>query len=104
MDHNGRVLYFSRSIIPYVRGYNWQEWLRQSEFFIHNGLYAFRSETLPSLVGLPASTLEQTESLEQLRWLQNGYRISAVITDSQSHPVDTPEDLIKIQNLLTSDK
>lgn len=95
IDSRGRVLYFSRSIIPYVRDFKWQEWIDTTEFLVHIGLYGFRSDILPELIALPQSSLEKAESLEQLRWLQNGYRIDAVVTDYSSHPIDTPEDLEK---------
>jgi len=93
MDSHGHVLYFSRSIIPYVRDFKWQEWTGATEFFIHAGLYGFRNKVLKEITTLPHSSLEQAEALEQLRWLQNGYRITAAITDIKSHPIDTPEDL-----------
>lgn len=93
MDNSRRVLYFSRSIIPYVRNHKWQEWLANATFYTHIGLYGFRADILPEISSLPESTLEEAESLEQLRWLQNGYTITAAITPHKSHPVDTPEDL-----------
>lgn len=98
MDNNGRVLYFSRSIIPYVRNHQWQEWLANATFYTHIGLYGFRADILPELSSLPESTLEEAESLEQLRWLQNGYTITAAITPHKSRPVDTPEDLANLNH------
>lgn len=98
MDRTGNVLYFSRSIIPYVRNYKWQEWLDHATFYTHIGLYGFRADILKKISGLPQSSLEEAESLEQLRWLQNGYRITAAITPYSSHPIDTPNDLAVINS------
>ncbi len=98
MDSRNHVLYFSRSIIPYVRDHKWQDWIESTEFFIHAGLYGFRVKTLMEIISLPQSSLEKAESLEQLRWLQNGYRITAAITDEASRSIDTPEDLKAINS------
>ncbi|MDE6859617.1 MAG: 3-deoxy-manno-octulosonate cytidylyltransferase [Duncaniella sp.] len=99
MDRNGRVLYFSRSIIPYVRNHKWQQWLESTTFHTHIGLYGFRPDTLRDIISLPTSPLEEAESLEQLKWLENGYHITAAITPHKSYPVDTPEDLNHINGL-----
>lgn len=96
MDVAGKVLYFSRSIIPYVRNYKWQEWLSHATFYTHIGLYGFRKEVLERVVTLPHSQLEEAEALEQLRWLENGLLIRAAVTTIPSYPVDTPEDLEKL--------
>jgi len=98
MDATGNVLYFSRSIIPYIRNYKWQEWLDHATFYTHIGLYGFRADILKKISELPQSPLEEAESLEQLRWLQNGYRITAAITPYSSHPIDTPDDLTAINS------
>lgn len=95
MDRNMNALYFSRSIIPYVRDYPWQDWHANSEFYIHVGLYAFRSETLRRIVSLPDNPLEKAERLEQLRWLGAGIKIRIALTDSTTISVDTPADLEK---------
>lgn len=92
-DNSGNALYFSRSIVPYVRGYEWQQWLEHTTFLTHVGMYAYRANVLDEITKLPQSTLELAESLEQLRWLQNGYRIKVAITDIPTIGIDTPEDL-----------
>ncbi len=93
MDNDSNAVYFSRSIIPYVRNYPWQEWLDHAEFHTHVGLYAYRASTLDAITALPQSSLELAESLEQLRWLQNGYKIRVAITDRPTIGIDTPDDL-----------
>jgi len=100
VDKSFRALYFSRSPIPFVRESSPEEHPRAHSFFTHIGLYAFRSEVLTQLVQLPVSSLERAESLEQLRWLENGYFIQTRITDQPSLGVDTPEDLEKISRLI----
>lgn len=93
IDNDSNAIYFSRSIIPYVRNYPWQEWLEHAVFHTHVGLYAYRATTLDAITQLPQSSLELAESLEQLRWLQNGYKIRVAITDRPTIGIDTPEDL-----------
>ncbi len=93
MDNESNALYFSRSIIPYVRNYPWQEWLEHADFHTHVGLYAYRADILKQLTRLPQSPLEIAESLEQLRWLQNGYKIRVAITDRPTIGIDTSDDL-----------
>lgn len=90
-----KALYFSRHPIPYVRGFEQNEWLQQAVFFKHIGMYAFRSEVLPKISELPVSPLEKAESLEQLRWLENGFSIGVAETEMETHGIDTPEDLAK---------
>lgn len=87
------ALYFSRSIIPYVRKAEWKNWLDETEFYAHVGIYAYKAPVLQRIVTLPVSTLEKAECLEQLRWLQNGYRIKVGITEHQTIGIDTPADL-----------
>lgn len=99
-DDNDFALYFSRSIIPYVRGTVWNEWLDQTDFFTHVGIYAYRPDVLEKITKLPQSSLEKAESLEQLRWLQNGYRIKVGKTDTPTIGIDTPEDLAAAQKYL----
>jgi 3-deoxy-manno-octulosonate cytidylyltransferase (CMP-KDO synthetase) len=91
------ALYFSRSTIPYIRNAERDSWLSAHEFFIHIGLYGFRCEVLPEITALPQSPLELAESLEQLRWIENGYRIAVRLTTYESFGVDTPEDLQKLR-------
>jgi len=97
-DRQGRALYFSRSPIPFLRGVPEQQWKDDHPYFKHIGIYAYRTEVLRELVSLPAATLELAESLEQLRWLEHGYRIQVEQTDTESVAVDTPEDLLKFTN------
>lgn len=96
----GWALYFSRSIIPYVRGAEWTQWLDRADFYTHIGIYAYRAETLRELTRLPQSSLELAESLEQLRWLQAGYYIHISVSESQTIGIDTPEDLARAEIFL----
>jgi 3-deoxy-manno-octulosonate cytidylyltransferase (CMP-KDO synthetase) len=98
-DIEGYAMYFSRSVIPYVRGKEHSEWLQHFPFLKHIGLYAYRREVLRQITKLPQSPLELAESLEQLRWLQNGYRIKVGITEVETVGIDTPEDLAKAEKL-----
>lgn len=100
LDAQSRAIYFSRSVIPYLRGVPRGEWLARHTFYKHIGLYAFRSEVLQRITALPASPLEKAESLEQLRWLENGYRIGVGITDAETVGIDTPEDLRRAEAFL----
>ena len=95
-----RALYFSRSVIPYMRGVAKEEWLSRHTFYKHIGLYAYRTETLGEITKLPQSTLEKVESLEQLRWLDNGYVIRVGETDVETIGIDTPEDLARAEEFL----
>lgn len=97
-DAEGRALYFSRSIVPYVRDVPWQQWIETTTFHIHVGMYGFRGEVLERLVQLPPSPLDEAENLEQLRWLYNGYSIYTAETTIRTYPVDTPDDLEKLKN------
>jgi len=92
-QQTGEALYFSRSVIPYLRGIEQSEWLHKGQFFSHIGLYAYRADVLLRITQLSPSLLEQTESLEQLRWLENGLKIKVAISTSKSIGIDTPEDL-----------
>jgi 3-deoxy-manno-octulosonate cytidylyltransferase (CMP-KDO synthetase) len=96
-DLKGNAIYFSRNPIPFVRGAANDEWLQHHKFYKHIGIYAFRREVLQQVVRLPQSQLETCESLEQLRWIENGYRIAVRETDAENIGVDTPEDLAKLQ-------
>ena len=90
---DNHALYFSRSPIPHVRGMNHEEWLSNHTFFKHIGLYAYRTDVLQKITALKQSLLEKTESLEQLRWLENGYSILTVETQRETFGIDSPEDL-----------
>jgi 3-deoxy-manno-octulosonate cytidylyltransferase (CMP-KDO synthetase) len=99
-DRRGFALYFSRSIIPYIRGVDQKEWLGHYPFLKHLGVYAYRREVLAEVTRLPQSPLEKAESLEQLRWLENGYRIRVGITEMETVGIDTPDDLIRAEEFL----
>jgi len=91
------AIYFSRSVIPFVRGKEKDDWKYNRKFFKHIGLYAYRTEVLNEITQLPQSPLELSESLEQLRWIENGYKIRVVETDLETLAVDTPEDLERVK-------
>ena len=99
-DNRGFALYFSRSVIPFVRGRERSEWLSVFPYLKHLGIYAYRREVLTEITKLPQSSLEQAESLEQLRWLQNGYRIRVGETDVETVGIDTPDDLRRAEAFL----
>lgn len=99
-DKNGFALYFSRSVIPYIRGKEQAEWLQYFPFLKHLGLYAYRRDVLRQITQLPQSQLEMAESLEQLRWLENGYRIRVGLTDVETVGIDTPDDLRRAEEFL----
>ncbi|MBX5438770.1 MAG: 3-deoxy-manno-octulosonate cytidylyltransferase [Thermoflavifilum sp.] len=94
------ALYFSRQPVPYVRDYLQSEWLYHHRFYKHIGIYAFRSHVLQELVQLPSTPLEQAEKLEQLRWLEHGYRIRMAITTADQFSIDTPDDLQRCLQML----
>lgn len=91
------VLYFSRHPIPYLRNHEPADWLAAHRFYKHIGIYAYRADVLQAITQLTVSSLERAESLEQLRWLENGYRIKAVTTLDDSYGIDTPEDLDRVR-------
>lgn len=91
------ALYFSRSVIPFVRGKIFEEWSQTHTFYKHIGLYAYRAEALKKITSLKLGVLEQAESLEQLRWLENGLRIQTALTDVETIGIDTPDDLKRAQ-------
>jgi len=96
----GEALYFSRSVIPFFRGVEPEHWLQLKTFYKHIGIYAYKAKTLAEIAALPQSPMELTESLEQLRWLENGYKIKTAVTDIENLAVDTPEDLERIRQYL----
>ena len=99
-DRQGFALYFSRSAIPFVRGVEQAEWLTRFPYLKHLGIYAYRRDVLRQVTLLPQSPLEQAESLEQLRWLENGYRIRVGLTDTETVGIDTPKDLERAEAFL----
>lgn len=103
-DKTGFALYFSRSVIPYIRGKEQDCWINHFPYLKHLGIYAYRRETLYEITHLPSSSLELAESLEQLRWLENGYRIRVGITEVETVGIDTPEDLQRAEAFLLKQK
>ena len=101
-DHKGNALYFSRHPLPFVRGLEPQQWLKKTDLYQQIGIYAYKSDTLRAISTLPLGRLEQAESLEQLRWLENGFRIRVkVVSAGNTIAIDTPDDLLHIpQELL----
>ena len=93
VNHRMQALYFSRSIIPYQRNKDKTEWLKEHVYYKHIGLYAYKADVLKELTSLPQSPLELAESLEQLRWLENGYTIKVGISEIETIGIDTPADL-----------
>ena len=101
-DLRGYALYFSRSVIPYVRGAEHDAWMGHYPYLKHLGIYAYRREVLEAVTRLPQSPLELAESLEQLRWLQHGYKIKVGTTDVETIGIDTPDDLARAEAFLQS--
>ncbi|MDE7160630.1 MAG: 3-deoxy-manno-octulosonate cytidylyltransferase [Muribaculaceae bacterium] len=97
---DGRALYFSRSVIPYLRGVEREEWPSRGEYLTHVGVYAYRREVLGLLVTMPQGRLEKAESLEQLCWLEGGLTIATALTDAPTIGIDTPEDLAEAEKWL----
>ena len=100
VNKNMNALYFSRSIIPYQRNAEKQDWLAGHTYIKHIGLYAYRADALKEITALPQSSLEVAESLEQLRWLENGYTIKVGISLVETIGIDTPDDLAKAEEFL----
>lgn len=102
VNENWNAMYFSRSVIPYLRGSEKCDWLKLHTFYKHIGLYAYSAEVLQEITSLPQSKLEIAESLEQLRWLENGYTIKVGTTQIETIGIDTPQDLEKAELFLNS--
>ena len=100
VNANWNALYFSRSIIPYQRNAEKKDWLKGHTYYKHIGLYAYRTEVLREITALPQSSLEIAESLEQLRWLENGYKIKVGISEVETIGIDTPQDLARAEEFL----
>lgn len=100
-DDRQNALYFSRSPIPYIRSAEPGHWISHHLFFRHVGLYAYRSDILRKIGSLSPSSLELAESLEQLRWLQAGITIHCCRTNYNSPGIDTPDDVIKLNQILS---
>jgi 3-deoxy-manno-octulosonate cytidylyltransferase (CMP-KDO synthetase) len=99
VDKAKKAMYFSRSPIPFLRGKEKEDWIKNSEYFKHIGIYAYRTNILKDISFLKPTPCEISESLEQLRWLENGYYIHTEITEFESHSIDVPEDLLKVKKL-----
>lgn len=95
MSPDGTALLFSRSVIPYLRGIDKNEWLKQHLHYKHIGMYAYRTNVLAQITQLAQTPMEKAESLEQLRWLENGYKIKVAVCHTASIGIDTPDDLQK---------
>jgi len=98
INKNQQAIYFSRQAIPFIQNSDKQEWVRKHDFYKHIGIYAYRTNILKEITKLNITPLEKVESLEQLRWLENGYKITVSETDMESYAVDTPDDLLKFLN------
>lgn len=102
VSDDGFALYFSRSVVPYLRGVPQEEWPAKHTYLKHIGLYAYRAEVLKRIASMPQSILECCESLEQLRWLQAGLRIKVGTTDVETIGIDTPDDLKRAEAFLAN--
>jgi len=102
-DRQNYALYFSRSPIPYFRGEQTDNWINNHDFFKHIGIYAYRKDVLKTITQLPLSTLEKIERLEQLRMLENGYKIFTIETHYDSISIDTKEDLKKANQIINQE-
>ncbi|MCX2574415.1 3-deoxy-manno-octulosonate cytidylyltransferase [Pedobacter sandarakinus] len=100
IDVNGRAMYFSRSPIPFIRNGEPGVWAEKHQFYKHIGIYGYRTASLKEITKLPPSSLEIAESLEQLRWIENGYYIQTKVTNIETVAIDTPEDLVKLNKLI----
>lgn len=104
VDSSMNAIYFSRSVVPFVRGEEHGEWPKRTQFYTHVGMYAYRADVLAKVAKLPQSRLEMAESLEQLRWIENGYKIKVGVTDYKSIGIDTPADLENALKMLEGQK
>lgn len=100
LNENNEALYFSRMVIPFIKGVDEKEWHTRHRYYRHVGMYAYRKDILAQITRLPVSSLEQAESLEQLRWVQNGFSVKCVTTKYESHCIDTPEDVEKVLKMI----
>jgi 3-deoxy-manno-octulosonate cytidylyltransferase (CMP-KDO synthetase) len=100
LSENQEALYFSRNVIPHIKNVSEKEWHKHFDYYRHVGMYAYRVDVLEKITKLKPSSLEKAESLEQLRWVQHGYRIKCAETNFDSHCVDTPEDIEKVLRLM----
>ena len=103
LNNKKEALYFSRNVIPFIKGKEQKDWHKNFDYYRHVGMYVYRVDVLEKITQLKPSSLELAESLEQLRWLEHGYKISCVETQFDSHCVDTPEDIEKVLRLMKLD-
>ncbi|MES2850735.1 MAG: 3-deoxy-manno-octulosonate cytidylyltransferase [Bacteroidota bacterium] len=101
LNTHNEALYFSRMVMPFIKGVDEKEWHRHHSYYRHVGMYAYRRDILQKITQLPVSALEKAESLEQLRWVENGFKIKCVVTKYESHCIDTPEDVEKVLKLIS---
>lgn len=99
MDKTGKALYFSRNPIPFMQNVAHEKWLQKGRFYQHIGIYAYKTETLHQIAKMQPSALEQAESLEQLRWLENGLSIRMAVVAGESISIDTPDDLARAREM-----
>ncbi|GAC1309021.1 MAG: 3-deoxy-manno-octulosonate cytidylyltransferase [Mucilaginibacter sp.] len=97
VNRHSEAIYFSRSPLPHIRGQEQQNWLKHFAYFKHIGIYGYRADILQQITKLPVSPLEKAESLEQLRWIENGYKIKVAETELETFAIDTPDDLKNLQ-------
>lgn len=100
LNAKNEALYFSRMVIPFIKGVDETEWHKHHTYYRHVGMYAYRTDVLKAIASLPVSALERAESLEQLRWIENGYHVKCVVTKYESHCIDTPDDVAKVLRLV----
>lgn len=100
IDHDQFAVYFSRQAIPYIRGSEEKNWINKHTFYQHIGIYGYRLDVLQKITQLSPSSLEKAESLEQLRWIEHGYKIKTAVTAHESIAIDTPEDLTQLLHSL----
>jgi len=98
INKRSEAIYFSRTALPHVRGQEPKEWLSHFTYFKHIGIYGYRADVLQQITKLPVSSLEKAESLEQLRWIENGYKIKVAETELETYAIDTPEDLERLNS------
>ncbi len=104
LNPKGEAIYFSRSVIPYLKDVPFREWHLRRAYYRHVGMYAYRTDILWQITKLAPSSLEKAESLEQLRWVEAGYKVRCAVTQHDSHCIDTPEDIAKVLRLMRTKK
>ena len=100
INKRSEAIYFSRQVIPYLKNVNPEDFLKTQTFYKHIGIYGYRTSTLGIISKIPVSNLEKAEMLEQLRWIENGYKIKVAITKSESYAIDHPEDVERVLSLI----